>query len=60
LILELLLEQPERLLITVMVVTNLMNIFAITLTAHELIAHFGSRGYWIHPDRVSAGLPPGR
>jgi CBS domain containing-hemolysin-like protein len=30
-----------------MVVTNLMNIFAITLTAHELIAHFGSRGYWI-------------
>ena len=47
LILELLLEKPERLLITVMVVTNLMNIFAITLTAHELIAHFGSRGYWI-------------
>jgi CBS domain containing-hemolysin-like protein len=47
LILELLLERPERLLITVLVVTNLMNIFAITLAASELIARFGNRGYWI-------------
>jgi Mg2+/Co2+ transporter CorB len=47
LILELLLERPERILVTVLVVTNLMNIFAITLAASELIARFGTRGYWI-------------
>jgi putative hemolysin len=47
LILESLLEKPERLLVTVLVVTNLMNIFAITLAARELIAHYGVHGYWI-------------
>ena len=47
LILERLLEKPERLLITVLMVTNLMNIFAITLAASEFIGLFGHRGYWI-------------
>lgn len=40
-----LLEQPERLLVTVLMVTNLMNIFAITLTTQEFVARFGARGY---------------
>lgn len=40
-----LLEQPERLLVTVLMVTNLMNIFAITLTTGEFVARFGARGY---------------
>ena len=37
-----LLAQPERLLITVLVVTNLMNIFALTLATQELSALVGS------------------
>ena len=40
-----LLQEPERLLVTVLVVTNLMNIFAITLTTQEAVARFGERGY---------------
>ena len=36
-----LLEQPERLLVTVLMVTNLMNILAITLTTQEFVARFG-------------------
>ena len=40
-----LLEEPERLLVTVLMVTNLMNIFAITLTTQEFVARFGVRGY---------------
>ena len=40
-----LLEQPERLLVTVLVVTNLMNIFAITLTVQEFVARCGVWGY---------------
>jgi putative hemolysin len=40
-----LLSRPERLLVTVIIVTNLMNIFAITLASHELVRHFGGRGY---------------
>lgn len=40
-----LLQQPERLLMTVVIVTNLMNIFAVTLTAREFVAHFGRFGY---------------
>lgn len=40
-----LLTQPERLLVTVLIVTNLMNIFAITLTTGELVSRFGSMGY---------------
>ena len=40
-----LLEQPERLLVTVLVVTNLMNIFTITLTVQEFVARLGVGGY---------------
>jgi len=41
-----LLDQPERLLVTVLIVTNLMNIFAITLATQEIVARLGARiGY---------------
>ena len=40
-----LLEQPERLLITVLMVTNLMNIFALSLATLEFSSLLGSRGY---------------
>lgn len=40
-----LLAQPERLLVTVLIVTNLMNIVAITLCAKELVRLLGARGY---------------
>ncbi len=40
-----LLENPERLLVTVLVVTNLMNISALLLTTQVLVAHFGNLGY---------------
>jgi putative hemolysin len=40
-----LLARPERLLITVLVVTNLMNIFALTLATQELSNLLGPRGY---------------
>ena len=42
-----LLAQPERLLVTVLVVTNLMNIFAIALTTQELVRWLGVRGYGV-------------
>lgn len=42
-----LLVNPERFLVTVIVVTNLMNITAVALTTRELAWHFGVRGYWI-------------
>src|SRR3712207_727485 len=41
-----LLDNPERLLVTVLVVTNLMNISALLLTTQVLVARFGSSGYW--------------
>jgi CBS domain containing-hemolysin-like protein len=41
-----LLDEPERLLITVLLVTNLMNIFAMTLATQSFVAHFGSAGYF--------------
>jgi len=41
-----LLEHPERLLVTVLVVTNLMNIFAMTLATQSFVAHFGNAGYF--------------
>jgi putative hemolysin len=41
-----LLEHPERLLVTVLVVTNLMNIFAITLATQQFVAWFGNAGYF--------------
>lgn len=40
-----LLSQPERLLVTVLIMTNLMNIFALTLATQELVRHFGTLGY---------------
>ena len=50
-----LLEQPERLLVTVVIVTNLMNIFAITLATQEFVMHLGKTGYLVafEPDRSS-------
>ena len=41
-----LLEHPERLLVTVLVVTNLMNIFAMTLATQSFVASFGKAGYF--------------
>jgi putative hemolysin len=52
--LERLLARPERLLVTVLVVTNLANVFAITLTAQELVGAFGFRGYGL---TLAAALP---
>jgi putative hemolysin len=49
-----LLKQPERLLVTVLVVTNLMNIFAITLTTQVFVALCGPWGY---PAALAAFLP---
>src|SRR5205085_1469170 len=46
-VLNCLLEQPERLLITVLIVTNLMNIFAITLATQEFVSRLGFRGYLV-------------
>lgn len=40
-----LLEHPERLLVTVLVVTNLMNIFAMTLATQQFVVLFGNNGY---------------
>ncbi len=42
-----LLSKPERLLVTVVIVTNLMNITAITLAGQELVLRFGDAGYWV-------------
>ncbi len=39
------LARPDRLLVTVLVVTNLMNIFALTLATQALSRAFGPRGY---------------
>ncbi len=43
--LEGLLTSPDRSLITVLIVTNLANIFALVLAAHEFVGWFGQRGY---------------
>jgi putative hemolysin len=43
--LERLLAHPERLLVTVLVVTNLTTVFAVTLAARELVARLGAAGY---------------
>ncbi len=45
--LERLLEHPGELLVTVLIVTNLANIFAVTLTAREIVARLGSVGYLV-------------
>jgi putative hemolysin len=47
LVLNRLLGKPERVLMTVVVVTNLMTVFAITLTTQELVRLTGPRGYLI-------------
>jgi CBS domain containing-hemolysin-like protein len=41
-----LLEHPERLLVTVLLVTNLMNIFAMTLATHWFVTWLGKPGYF--------------
>ncbi len=46
-ILNRLLEHPERTLVTVLLVTNLMNIFAMTLATQQLVASFGNKGYFV-------------
>jgi CBS domain containing-hemolysin-like protein len=43
--LQRLLENPDRMLITVLVVTNLANIFALVLGTRLLVAHLGRNGY---------------
>jgi CBS domain containing-hemolysin-like protein len=52
--LERLLARPERLLVTVLVVTNLANVFAITITAQRLVGAFGFAGYGL---TLAAALP---
>ncbi len=42
-----LLKHPERLLVTVLVVTNLMNILAISLVTQELAGRLGANGYLV-------------
>jgi putative hemolysin len=42
-----LLSKPERLLVTVVIVTNLMNIVAITLVTQEFVRWFGLAGFWV-------------
>jgi putative hemolysin len=42
-----LLSRPERLLVTVVIVTNLMNITAITLAGQEFVIRLGDAGYWV-------------
>ena len=46
-VLNRLIDQPERLLVTVVIVTNLMNIFAITLATQEFVMHLGKAGYLV-------------
>jgi putative hemolysin len=46
-VLNRLLAHPERLLVTVLIVTNLMNAFSLTLATQELVRLFGPRGYFI-------------
>jgi CBS domain containing-hemolysin-like protein len=43
--LERLLRRPERLLVTALLVTNLMNIFAIVLSTNWLVKRLGTAGY---------------
>lgn len=46
-VLNRLLEEPERLLVTVLVVTNLAHIFAMTLATQEFVALWGKAGYLV-------------
>src|SRR6202012_5269752 len=42
-----LLGHPERLVVTVLLVTNLMNIFALTLATQAFVGFFGNLGYLV-------------
>jgi CBS domain containing-hemolysin-like protein len=44
-VLNRLLARPERLLVTVLIVTNLMNAFSLTLATQELVRLLGNLGY---------------
>ena len=48
------LSDPERLLVTVLVVTNLMNIVALSLGVQELVARLGTPGYGV---AIAAAIP---
>lgn len=52
--LERLLEHPERLLVTVLLVTNVVEIIALLLATHELTSRFGTLGYGI---AIAAAIP---
>jgi magnesium and cobalt exporter, CNNM family len=45
--LERLLANPERILVTVLIITNLANISAVTLSTRELVTLYGHYGYFI-------------
>jgi putative hemolysin len=45
-VLNRLLSHPERLLVTVLLVTNLMNIFAATLATQQFVRYLGPAGYF--------------
>ncbi len=45
--LERLLERPERLLVTVLLVTNIADIVALLIATRLLVASYGRSGYWI-------------
>src|SRR5215471_3386852 len=49
-----LIEQPARLLVTVLVVTSLLNITALVLLAQKLVGWFGLMGY---PITLAVALP---
>jgi len=49
-----LLEHPERLLVTVLLITNVANIVALLLTTRVLVEPFGIAGYFI---TVAAAIP---
>lgn len=52
--LSLLLEKPERLLVTVLLVTNVAQILALLLATHLLVEAYGHAGYFI---AVAAAIP---
>ena len=45
--LERLLARPDRLLVTVLIVTNFANISALILVTDRIVARFGPQGYWL-------------
>ena len=45
--LERLISRPDRLLVTVLIVTNFANISALILVTQHLVATYGANGYWI-------------